>query len=320
MYKSNNSMRFFEYKEGRIFICSMKYLVMFMSLLIFLSCGSTENEIASPAGGLSRAAMYKIELSPSYPSKNNAITAKVKSVNPSDLAYQWFVNDREIQGATDKVFKYPGLKKRDRIQVKVSIKNQGEVLSKPVVISNTLPQIRNAKMVPKTPQKGEELRVETQTSDEDNDSVRVIYEWFINGEQEVENTDTITIDGTSIKRGDRVSVKLTPSDGDGKGNPITLHTIVANSPPHIMPDIPANFKGSVYNSKVKAQDPDNDPLTFTLKHGPEGMTIDPQSGLITWEVSEKDNGKHHTTISVNDGQGGETLVTLNTEINVMPSQ
>jgi hypothetical protein len=50
------------------------------------------------------------------------------------------------------------------------------------------------------------------------------------------------------------------------------------------------------------------------------MTIDPQSGVITWEVSEEDEGKHLTTVSVNDGHGGEALVTFSTNITIEPPQ
>src|SRR5262249_31399451 len=37
-----------------------------------------------------------------------------------------------------------------------------------------------------------------------------------------------------------------------------------------------------YQYTVKAIDPDGDPLTYSLPLGPQGMSIDPTSGLITW--------------------------------------
>ena len=313
-------MHFFLYEGGRKSLSSMKYLLMFISLILLLSCGKNGNEAASPAGRLSQADIYKVKVSPSYPSKNNAITASVKGVNPSNVSYQWFVNDRAIEGATEKVLKYPGLRKKDRVQVKISIKNHGEIVSQPIIVSNTPPEIRKAKIVPKTPRIGEDIKVEAQTFDENYDSVRVFYDWFINGEPVFEDSDTISIDGTFIKRGDRVSVKITPDDGDVRGTPVTLYVIVANSVPDIQDDMQAIFKGRVYTSRVRALDPDNDPMTFALKKGPEGMTIDPQSGVITWEVSEEDKGKHLTTVSVNDGHGGEALVTFSTNITIAPPQ
>src|SRR5262249_50849164 len=43
--------------------------------------------------------------------------------------------------------------------------------------------------------------------------------------------------------------------------------------------------GRTYTYPVKALDPDNDPLTYSLPIAPQGMAIDPTSGVITWDVS-----------------------------------
>ena len=45
-----------------------------------------------------------------------------------------------------------------------------------------------------------------------------------------------------------------------------------------------NFDGSVYTYQVKATDPDEDKLTYSLKSAPAGMTIDPKTGAIQWNV------------------------------------
>jgi hypothetical protein len=288
----------------------MSYLIILISLFFLLSCGKTEDKKVSRIPKVLKTDIYKIELSPSYPSKNSVITAKVKGVNPTNLKYQWIVNDREIEGATENTLKYPGLKKGDKVQLKVFIKDQGELVSNPLIISNILPRIQSAKIIPEVPKKGDRLNIEVQTFDEDGDPVTLLYEWFINGEPFIKDTDAITIDGTMIKRGDKVSVKITPTDGEGEGNPIILYTIVANSPPNISPDIEARFDGSLYKTQIKAEDPDGDNVTFMIREGPEGMKIDPQTGLITWEVSPDDKGQHTIMVSANDGHGGEALISF----------
>jgi len=292
----------------------IKLLIFFIFILLLLSCTKAGEEEASRAVKPQKTGIYKIELSPAYATKNSAITVKVKGANPLDTSYQWIVNDMAVEGATEKVFKYPGLKKNDRVKVKVSVKDKGEMVSESLVISNITPHIQFAKLVPKNSRIGDELKVESKESDRDGDRVSLLYEWFINGEPAGGTDDVINIDGETIKRGDKVSVKLTPTDGEQKGQAVTLYSIVTNSPPTVLPDTKARFEGNIFTSQVMAEDPDGDNLTYTLQKGPEGMKIDSESGVITWEVTPKDEGEHSIVVSVNDGHGGEVLVPITTEI------
>jgi hypothetical protein len=57
---------------------------------------------------------------------------------------------------------------------------------------------------------------------------------------------------------------------------------------------------------VKANDPDNDSITFTLKSGPKGMGIDPKSGLLQWQIRQEDKGTHSIEIEVSDNEGAKS--------------
>ena len=57
---------------------------------------------------------------------------------------------------------------------------------------------------------------------------------------------------------------------------------------------------------MKASDPDNDPVTFTLKSGPKGMGIDPKSGLLQWQIRKEDKGTHPIEIEVSDSEGARS--------------
>ncbi len=286
--------------------------IFLICIFLFSSCSKDEKVLqkASPE----KTGLYSIELSPESATKNSVITVKVEGVKPSDLSYQWIVNDTEIEGAAKNVLKYPELKKNDRVQVKASIKGKEALVSDTLIISNMAPQIQSARFKPKNPKKGDELKVEVKTFDADKDNVSLLYEWFINGESVYETSDVLNTDELLIKRGDKVSVKITPDDGEQEGMPLTLYSIVANSPPEISPDIKTQFDGFVYTSKIIAEDPEGDPLTYTLVRAPAGMTIDSESGIITWKVTPKDKGEHDIVISVRDGHGSEVIVPLTTKI------
>ncbi|MCC6620363.1 MAG: hypothetical protein IT385_03865 [Deltaproteobacteria bacterium] len=62
--------------------------------------------------------------------------------------------------------------------------------------------------------------------------------------------------------------------------------------------------GALYFYPVVAEDPDGDPLAFTLLQGPAGMTIDPLTGRVGWTPGEADLGPHTVELEVDDGVFG----------------
>lgn len=87
--------------------------------------------------------------------------------------------------------------------------------------------------------------------------------------------------------------------------------------------IPAFFKGDgLYVYDVDAYDPDYDDLTYTLVESPEGMWIEPSSGLILWSPDYGQHGEHNVKVEVSDGRGGvatqEFIVTVIDDMNTAP--
>lgn len=147
-------------------------------------------------------------------------------------------------------------------------------------------------------------------SDIDGDEVTITYEWAKNGES-AGNDKKIE---TSLKRGDKFSVKITPFDGESYGRPIVLHREIRNMHPTIIEDKKFVFDGKVWSYQVKATDPDGDPLTYSLKTALSGMTIEPSTGFIKWNVPPEFKGKAPVTVSVKDGHGGEAVQSFTLEI------
>jgi VCBS repeat-containing protein len=59
--------------------------------------------------------------------------------------------------------------------------------------------------------------------------------------------------------------------------------------------------GGVFEYRAQAQDADGDVLAYSLLSGPQGASIDPQSGLLRWQAQA---GQHEFVIRVEDGRGG----------------
>jgi|GEM_PF-1061336 len=59
-----------------------------------------------------------------------------------------------------------------------------------------------------------------------------------------------------------------------------------------------------YTYSIQASDVDGDTLTYSLTAGPEGMSVDPTTGLVAWSPTQDDLGSKTVIIDINDGNGG----------------
>lgn len=64
--------------------------------------------------------------------------------------------------------------------------------------------------------------------------------------------------------------------------------------------------GRSYLYSVEALDPENDPLAYSLLVAPDGMTIDVDTGDITWTPTPEQVGSQVVIVRVADGAGGAT--------------
>lgn len=184
----------------------------------------------------------------------------------------------------------------------------------PEVASDTPPRVTSLKVSPETPVAGDKVRAIVETFDKEGDGVTVEYNWSKNNAPLFEASDTLTL-SEEFKRGDKITVTAVPDDGKRKGNPVSANLFVANSLPVIKPSQETyRFEGREYSYHIKATDPDGDPLTYSLKSAPQGMSINPTTGLISWNVPPDFKGKANVVVSVTDGHGGEALQSFTIEI------
>ena len=73
----------------------------------------------------------------------------------------------------------------------------------------------------------------------------------------------------------------------------------------IIEDKKFSFDGKNFSCQVKATDPDNDALAYSLKTAPAGMTIEKTTGLLQWIVPQDFKGKAAVAVVVSDNDGTE---------------
>jgi hypothetical protein len=183
-------------------------------------------------------------------------------------------------------------------------------MSNIIEIKNAPPEIKRVKILPEIFKPGDTLSVDVSGNDADGDEVTIIYEWTKNGEP-AGNGKRLEV---PVTRGDKISVSITPFDGDVNGPAVILKREIGNMPPMIIEDRKFWFDGNIYKHQIKATDPDGDVLTYSLKVAPTGMTINSSTGLIQWNAPQDLNKKIPITVSVTDGNGGEASQSFTLDI------
>ena len=144
----------------------------------------------------------------------------------------------------------------------------------------------------------------------DGREVSYKYEWTLNGQAAGDGTDHLG----GFKRGDRVGVKVTPVEGDKPGQARFLDVAINNMPPVIAESKQVSFDGKTFVYQVKGTDPDGDTVSYALENAPQGMTINSQTGLITWPITENDYGERTFKVKIDDGKSGVTTELIKVDI------
>jgi len=180
---------------------------------------------------------------------------------------------------------------------------------------NSSPEIRGIWFVGGDGRPGNTLGVEMEGYDADGDPVQFEIAWQKNG-QPAGSGNRLT---APVKRGDKVTVTVTPFDGKDRGKSATLSREILNTPPAIEGQEQFQVSDSAVTFHVRASDADGDPLTFSLKDAPAGMSIDRMTGLVRWATSPGTTGKVPFTVVVSDGSGGESTARFTVTIAEQPS-
>jgi hypothetical protein len=293
-------------------------LTVILFLLMTL-CGGVSCEKEKGAGLASRTnappVISAIRIVPENPTQRDAVTVSIEAHDPDGDAityeYQWIKNDADVPGQNNNVLQNSHFKKGDSIRVKVTPadgKGRGEpFVSSAVKILNSPPVIQEVWIEPKVAFASDPLKALIKSEDKDGDFVYYTYQWEKNGVLLSEEKGAVLEPGR-FKRGDSVTVTITPDDRDVLGTPKKSGPLViSNSPPVITSSPPSTLSGNSYMYQLKVNDPDNDAVTFALKSGPKGMKINSQSGLIQWEVRKEDKGTFPIEVEASDSDGAKSL-------------
>ena len=255
-----------------------------------------------------------VKIVPESPTVLTGIQAVLNAKADAKISYRWERNGIELvdeKGST--LAAKDHFAKGDRVTVTVTA--NGRSASASTVIKNSPPTVKSVTLRPEIIYRGVDITADPVSFDADGDYVRYNFQWFVNDTDVSETTSVLK--GNTFKRGDRVAVKVTPYDSDDEGpHFMTPPVVIPNGPPRIVSSPPSEFKAENYTYQVIAEDPDGDPLTYSLTSAPQGMTIDAKTGLITLPIKKEDAGTHDIEVIAQDPQGLKAVQKYSLTINV----
>jgi len=257
----------------------------------------------------SESGSYSLTIIPDNATRNSRLQVIAQGFKLSDAKIEWLLNGYPTTSGSSPQFDAKETQKGDKVQVKTIVQGK-ELMSNIIEIRNAPPEITRVKILPEVFKPGDTLSVEVSGNDADGDEVTISYEWTKNGEP-AGNGKRIE---APLKRGDKIAVRITPFDGELNGSTVVLNREIKNMPPMIVEDNKFRFDGNIYTHQVKATDPDGDVLTYSLKVAPAGMTINSSTGFIQWNIPQDLNKKIPITVSVTDGNGGESSQSFTLDI------
>lgn len=288
-----------------------------LALLLASACGQGETPGGSGRPAQSRAGppiITEVRIAPEQPRVVSPITAQVRTSDPTghrvDVEYQWLRNGAEIPGATAQTLASPGLAHGDEVAVRVTPAARGvrgaPVTSSAVTILNSPPVLVRLTVAPREVRREDALKAEVEARDPDGDRLLFTYQWLRNGE-EISGATAATLTAKDLRKGDRITVRVTVSDLEATTPPQESQpAVILNAPPRVLggPRWETGPDGTI-TYQLAAEDPDGDTLTFTLSpNAPKGMTLDGRTGIVRFRPGAGDAGTHRFSVTINDGDGG----------------
>ena len=266
--------------------------------LLFASCSKGETENKKTNTGIAGTVYIVPKDAKTNDDLGIIINLNLAKKNTITKSYKWYNNGRLI--SEDSVLGRNNFIKGDTIRAIVAI-NRKEFKTDDVIIKNSPPIVYSARIV----KESTFLKVTGSANDMDEDSVSLFVKWYKDGNL-IGNGKTIPL--SKVGNANNLYALVTPFDGTDSGSTYkTLTYSVKNAAPVITSSPPTHLKGGIFVYQVKAEDPDGDPITFSLVTPPEVAKIDSKSGLVKYTVPTKVLGNIDFTIKASDNHGNYSL-------------
>lgn len=228
--------------------------------------------------------------------------------DPVTLKYHWTVNGSPAGEEARPVLPIASLKRGDQVGLEV-IPSDGTVqgasmLAGPFPVENTPPTVLRVTIELQESPVPPVLKAVVEGKDSDQAPITYFYRWKKN-DRVIQEGEGPSLDAAQLEPRDLVIVEVTPRDPHAEGKMVRSEAyVVGNRSPRITSVPPGSPMGEHYEYLVQAVDKDGDLLTYDLERAPLGMTIQRETGKISWRWGSAGSGSHHVRVVASDGHGG----------------
>src|SRR5262245_19156697 len=295
-------------------VSRMHHFLIFVSLLL-LGCdnqSALSHATGKNAGNQSQSPLLirSAEINPSPLTLDGPVSVRVsaQSAGQARLRYAWYVNGTQVSPKVDDQLEPELLRRGDQVYVEITPIEGGQegprFKTSPVAVVNTPPLIKAIAFEPSQAKSGDKLLAKVDAADPDHEDVRLKFKWWRNERLVSEGEDGF-LDTMGYVRGDRIVVAVTPYNQESTGQEILSDPyILANGAPQFVTVGNPTVKEGRVDYTVKAVDPENDSLLYSLETSPSGMTIDEKTGHITWTIPPGAQGPYRAKVVVKDDHEG----------------
>jgi hypothetical protein len=170
---------------------------------------------------------------------------------------------------------------------------------------NRPPQVERLRLEPAEPLPGGRVRAVANVRDPDGDRVTQSFRWEVDGE--ALDVDEAEIDLEPARKGDRVEVWVTASDGQAESEPANASTSVGNRRP-VLENVALQPAGTVLPGQPAvatpvAGDPDGDALEFRFRWTVNDATAQGQEGSSFPTDGLEPGDRIRVEVIASDGEG-----------------
>jgi hypothetical protein len=156
-----------------------------------------------------------------------------------------------------------------------------------------------------------------QANDINDDEIEFRYSWRVNGARAF--VDGGTLPKSKYRRGDWIDLTVVATDGTAASEPLASKPFEVTNAAPVITSTPGGFDESgVLHYQIEVEDPDDpEGFQYRLLDGPEGMQVDAEQGLLTWQPTKDQTGAHSARIEVVDTKGGKAWQTFDFEMDLV---
>ena len=227
---------------------------------------------------------------PMWPLTNESLLTAGR-ISPGELPaarhrFSWYRNGQRIDTGIFTNQAHENLTtKGDFFEVRLSFDGAPDATRIASATIQNSPPLLSIEISPEGPDSEDDISVVATIADLDHDTIITTYEWEVNG-MLLPDIVTATLPKDRHVRGDAVKVTVTVDDGAAIREESLALTIADAEPRAVASDAPETVgHGERVEFEVSVMDPDGDivdPGSLRIGFGPPGMTIDPETGLVTW--------------------------------------